>query len=92
MIHSYISLKACVLLCLSFESYVYLRADDCLPFELHPRQVGSRVVVQTAGAFMVFLGLFTKFSAVFTTIPIPVIGGVLCCTFGKIWCFLELDT
>ncbi|XP_072026605.1 solute carrier family 23 member 1-like [Amphiura filiformis] len=47
-------------------------------------KVGSRVVVQAAGVTMVLLGLFTKFSAVFTTIPIPVVGGVMCCTFGML--------
>lgn len=47
-------------------------------------QVGSRLVLQTAGLLMIFLGLFGKFSAVFITIPDPVIGGMFLVMFGMI--------
>uniref|UniRef100_A0AAR2JUE4 Uncharacterized protein n=1 Tax=Pygocentrus nattereri TaxID=42514 RepID=A0AAR2JUE4_PYGNA len=47
-------------------------------------RVGSRLVLQTAGLLMVFLGLFGKFSAVFITIPDPVIGGMFLVMFGMI--------
>ncbi|XP_066505709.1 solute carrier family 23 member 1 [Hoplias malabaricus] len=47
-------------------------------------RVGSRLVLQTAGLLMVFLGLFGKFSAVFITIPEPVIGGMFLVMFGMI--------
>ena len=46
-------------------------------------QVGSRVVVQVAGCIMMFTALLGKFGALFATIPEPVIGGVLCVSFGK---------
>ncbi|XP_065147853.1 solute carrier family 23 member 2 [Paramisgurnus dabryanus] len=47
-------------------------------------RVGSRLVLQTAGLLMIFLGLFGKFSAVFITIPDPVIGGMFLIMFGMI--------
>ncbi|XP_072519852.1 solute carrier family 23 member 2 isoform X2 [Salminus brasiliensis] len=47
-------------------------------------RVGSRLVLQTAGLLMVILGLFGKFSAVFITIPEPVIGGMFLVMFGMI--------
>ncbi|KAG9272128.1 solute carrier family 23 member 2-like [Astyanax mexicanus] len=47
-------------------------------------RVGSRLVLQTAGLLMVILGLFGKFSAVFITIPDPVIGGMFLVMFGMI--------
>ncbi|XP_038061413.1 solute carrier family 23 member 1-like [Patiria miniata] len=47
-------------------------------------KVGSRVVVQAAGCIMIVTGLIGKISAVFATIPEPVVGGVLCITFGMV--------
>ncbi len=47
-------------------------------------QVGSRLVLQTAGLLMIVLGLFGKFSAVFITIPDPVIGGMFLVMFGMV--------
>ncbi|KAI7812037.1 solute carrier family 23 member 2 [Triplophysa rosa] len=47
-------------------------------------RVGSRLVLQTAGLLMILLGLFGKFSAVFITIPDPVIGGMFLVMFGMI--------
>lgn len=47
-------------------------------------QVGSRLVLQTAGLLMIILGLFGKFSAVFITIPDPVIGGMFLIMFGMV--------
>ncbi|XP_076878230.1 solute carrier family 23 member 2 isoform X2 [Brachyhypopomus gauderio] len=47
-------------------------------------RVGSRLVLQTTGLLMVILGLFGKFSAVFITIPDPVIGGMFLVMFGMI--------
>ncbi|MCI4380377.1 hypothetical protein PGIGA_G00239110 [Pangasianodon gigas] len=47
-------------------------------------RVGSRLVLQTAGLLMVVLGLFGKFSAVFITIPEPVIGGMFLVMFGMV--------
>ena len=32
---------------------------------------------------MLFIGIFNKFSALFTTIPDPIVGGVFCVMFGK---------
>ncbi|XP_062318853.1 solute carrier family 23 member 2 [Osmerus eperlanus] len=47
-------------------------------------KVGSRLVLQTAGLLMIFLGLFGKFGSVFITIPDPVIGGMFLVMFGMI--------
>ncbi|XP_077066823.1 solute carrier family 23 member 2 isoform X4 [Siphateles boraxobius] len=47
-------------------------------------RVGSRLVLQTAGLLMIILGLFGKFSAVFITIPDPVIGGMFLIMFGMV--------
>ncbi|KAI5617256.1 solute carrier family 23 member 2-like, partial [Silurus asotus] len=47
-------------------------------------RVGSRLVLQTAGLLMLILGLFGKFSAVFITIPEPVIGGMFLVMFGMV--------
>ncbi|KTF73380.1 hypothetical protein cypCar_00032501, partial [Cyprinus carpio] len=47
-------------------------------------RVGSRLVFQTAGLLMIILGLFGKFSAVFITIPDPVIGGMFLVMFGMV--------
>ncbi|XP_051975910.1 solute carrier family 23 member 2 isoform X2 [Xyrauchen texanus] len=47
-------------------------------------RVGSRLVLQTAGLLMIIFGLFGKISAVFITIPDPVIGGMFLVMFGMI--------
>jgi nucleobase transporter 1/2 len=47
-------------------------------------RVGSRRVVQTGAAFMLVLGVFGKFGALFTTIPQPIVGGMYCAMFGMI--------
>ncbi|RXN19128.1 solute carrier family 23 member 2-like protein [Labeo rohita] len=47
-------------------------------------RVGSRLVLQTTGLLMIILGLFGKFSAVFITIPDPVIGGMFLVMFGMV--------
>lgn len=47
-------------------------------------KVGSRYVVQIAGAFLLILGLFGKFGALAATIPGPVVGGLYCVLFGLI--------
>ena len=47
-------------------------------------RVGSRRVVQTGAAFMLVLGVFGKFGALFTTIPQPIVGGMYCAMFGMV--------
>ncbi|XP_038061414.1 solute carrier family 23 member 1-like [Patiria miniata] len=47
-------------------------------------KVGSRVVVQVAGCIMIVTGLIIKISAVFATMPDPIVGGILCITFGMV--------
>ena len=47
-------------------------------------RVGSRRVVQVGAVFMVLLGTFGKFGALFTTIPQPIAGGMYCAMFGMI--------
>ena len=47
-------------------------------------QVGSRRVIQYAGITMIIFGLFSKFGALFVTIPEPIVGGIYCVMFGMI--------
>lgn len=47
-------------------------------------RVGSRRVVQVGAAIMIVLGVTSKFGALFTTIPDPVVGGMYCALFGMI--------
>ena len=47
-------------------------------------RVGSRRVVQVGAGFMLLLGVFDKFGALFTTIPQPIVGGMYCAMFGMI--------
>ncbi|XP_071816749.1 solute carrier family 23 member 1-like isoform X2 [Apostichopus japonicus] len=47
-------------------------------------KVGSRAVIQACGAFLIVVGLCGKLNAIFSTIPVPVIGGVLAVTFGMV--------
>lgn len=42
------------------------------------------MVIFTSGAFMVLMGILGKISAVFTTIPEPVVGGMFMVMFGVI--------
>ncbi|KAJ8037443.1 Solute carrier family 23 member 2 [Holothuria leucospilota] len=45
-------------------------------------KTSSRIVVQGTSVLLVLVGMFGKINAVFTTIPYPVIGGVVAVTFG----------
>ncbi len=47
-------------------------------------RVGSRRVVQAGAAFMLVLGAFGKFGALFTSIPQPIVGGMYCAMFGMV--------
>ena len=47
-------------------------------------RVGSLRVVRTGAAFMLVLGVFGKFGALFTTIPQPIVGGMYCAMFAMI--------
>ena len=47
-------------------------------------KVGSRRVIQAAALMMIFFGAFSKFGALFITIPEPIIGGIFCVMFGMI--------
>ena len=47
-------------------------------------RVGSRRVVQAGGLIMIILGMVSKFGALFTTIPSPIVGGMYCAMFGMI--------
>ncbi len=47
-------------------------------------RVGSRRVVQAGGIIMILLGMVSKFGALFTTIPSPIVGGMYCAMFGMI--------
>lgn len=51
----------------------------CLVF-----QVGSRRVIQYGAAMMLLLGLVGKFSALFASLPDPVLGALFCTLFGMI--------
>ena len=45
-------------------------------------RIASRQVVATASVLMIIMSIFTKFSATFATIPIPIIGGLLMTMFS----------
>ena len=47
-------------------------------------RVGSRRVVQAGAVIMILLGMASKFGALFTTIPQPIVGGMYCAMFGMI--------
>jgi nucleobase transporter 1/2 len=47
-------------------------------------RVGSRRVVQAGAIIMIVLGTVSKFGALFTTIPQPIVGGMYCAMFGMI--------
>lgn len=47
-------------------------------------RVGSLRVVQAGAAMMLVFGALTKFGALFTTIPQPIVGGMYCAMFGMI--------
>ncbi|XP_069759734.1 xan_ur_permease domain-containing protein [Narcine bancroftii] len=47
-------------------------------------KVGSRIVILTSGLLMICMGMFVKVGAIFSTIPQPVIGGMLMVMFGVI--------
>ena len=47
-------------------------------------RVGSRQVVIAGGVIMLVLGMISKFGALFTTIPQPIVGGMYCAMFGMI--------
>lgn len=46
-------------------------------------QVGSRRVIQYGAALMLALGMVGKFSALFASLPDPVLGALFCTLFGK---------
>jgi len=47
-------------------------------------KVGSRRVIQAGAAVMILFGCFGKLSAVFVSIPEPVVGGMFCIMFAMI--------
>uniref|UniRef100_UPI00398F12F5 xan_ur_permease domain-containing protein n=1 Tax=Pristiophorus japonicus TaxID=55135 RepID=UPI00398F12F5 len=47
-------------------------------------KVGSRTVIITCGILLLLMGIFVKIGAIFSTIPQPVIGGMLMVMFGVI--------
>lgn len=46
-------------------------------------QVGSRRVVQFGAGIMFILGAVGKFTALFASLPDPILGGMFCTLFGK---------
>ncbi|XP_032192449.1 solute carrier family 23 member 1 isoform X2 [Mustela erminea] len=49
-----------------------------------PMQVGSRRVVQYGAGIMLVLGTVGKFTALFASLPDPILGGMFCTLFGMI--------
>ncbi|KAM4521436.1 solute carrier family 23 member 1-like [Odontesthes bonariensis] len=47
-------------------------------------KVGSRTVILVSGIFMLLMGMLGKIGAIFTTIPMPVVGGMFLIMFGVI--------
>jgi len=60
-----------------------LKVNACL-CPLCVLQVGSRRVIQYGAALMLALGMIGKFSALFASLPDPVLGALFCTLFGKI--------
>lgn len=46
-------------------------------------QVGSRRVVQYGACIMLVLGAIGKFTALFASLPDPILGGMFCTLFGE---------
>lgn len=46
-------------------------------------QVGSRRVVQYGAGIMLLLGSVGKFTALFASLPDPILGGMFCTLFGE---------
>lgn len=46
-------------------------------------QVGSRRVVQYGAGIMLVLGVIGKFTALFASLPDPILGGMFCTLFGE---------
>lgn len=46
-------------------------------------QVGSRRVVQYGAGIMFLLGAVGKFTALFASLPDPILGGMFCTLFGE---------
>uniref|UniRef100_A0A672TB99 Solute carrier family 23 member 2 n=1 Tax=Sinocyclocheilus grahami TaxID=75366 RepID=A0A672TB99_SINGR len=51
---------------------------------LSSKSVGSRRVIQYGAALMLLLGMVGKFSALFASLPDPVLGALFCTLFGMI--------
>ncbi|XP_031453832.1 solute carrier family 23 member 1 isoform X2 [Phasianus colchicus] len=49
-----------------------------------PEQVGSRRVIQYGAGIMLILGTIGKFTALFASLPDPILGGMFCTLFGMI--------
>ncbi|XP_050569559.1 solute carrier family 23 member 1 [Cygnus atratus] len=47
-------------------------------------KVGSRRVIQYGAGIMIFLGTIGKFTALFASLPDPILGGMFCTLFGMI--------
>ena len=47
-------------------------------------KVGSRRVIQCGGVLMIVFGVVPKFSALFTAIPDPILGGLFLVIFGLV--------
>lgn len=46
-------------------------------------QVGSRRVIQYGAGIMLILGTIGKFTALFASLPDPILGGMFCTLFGN---------
>lgn len=55
-----------------------------------PMQVGSRKVVQYGAGIMLLLGTIGKFTALFASLPDPILGGMFCTLFGKVSAIIAL--
>ena len=56
--------------------------DDCCKYIFYMFQVASRQVFVVAGIIYILFGILGKFSAVFITIPYPVLGGAIILMWG----------
>ncbi|NXY75357.1 S23A1 protein, partial [Glareola pratincola] len=58
--------------------------DGWLPSPCLSVQVGSRRVIQYGAGIMLILGTIGKFTALFASLPDPILGGMFCTLFGMI--------
>lgn len=86
----YSQLSCCLLSCSVFSVIIHFVNVFCIEWQAVvslmswlPLQVGSRRVIQYGAGIMFLLGTIGKFTALFASLPDPVLGGLFCTLFGN---------